>query len=123
MTTADIKNNLEVIRKVMDAKAGLDDPQGVATKLEALSNVLGLSAECIAYARKNLDKRLSFLTTAKAYQGMSATDRKMVFSGEASEEIFMVNYSESLNKDVHYVCESVRSLLSYLKQEMQNIPK
>ena len=121
MNLTEIKSNLESIRSAMDIVASLDNPQGIAEKLENLSNITGLSAECIAHSRRHLDKRLQMLVLNKAYKDYSASDKKMIFAGEASEEIFCVNYSESINKDVHYELEALRSLLSYLKEEMKQI--
>ena len=121
MTSSEIKNSLDTIRKVMDEPVSIDNVTGVAEKLEKLSVLLGLSAECIAWARKHYDTRLGFLATSKAYKDMTATDRKYVFASEASQEIFMVNYAESLNKDLHYCCESLRTLVSLLKQEMRAV--
>jgi len=121
MTLDDLKKNLGIIREVMDTKVGIDNPTGVAEKLEQLQGVAGLSAECIAWSRKRYDEKLKFLTMNKAYNNYTATEKKMIFGGEASEEIFLVNYAESLNKDYHYSVEAVRTLLSYLKEEMRAV--
>jgi len=121
MTLADIKKNLDIIREIMDIKVVLDNPTGVAEKLENMQGMAGLSAECIAWARKRYDEKLKFLTMNKAYKDFSPTDRKIIFGGEASEEIFLVNYAESLNKDYHYSIEALRTLISYLKQELNSI--
>lgn len=121
MTPSEIKTNLDKIRETMDTPVGLDNPTGVAEKLERLQGCSGLSAECIAWARKHYDEKLKFLIMNKAYSGYTPAEKKMIFGGEASNEIFLVNYAESLNKDFHYSIESLRTLISYLKQELNSI--
>lgn len=118
MTPQQLKQSILDIRLVMDKKVGLEDPVGVADKLNSLSNLLGLSSECIAWARKYYDEKLGTLVMSPEFKGMSATDKKMFFAMKSSDEIYLVNYAESLNKDLHYCIESLRTLISYLKQEM-----
>lgn len=113
-----IRTSLDSIRKIMDERVELANPTGVAEKLESLSAMVGLSAECVANARKQYDLKLMYLAKSVAYKSYSATDKKMIFAGEASEEIYLVNYAEAINKDLHYCIESLRTLISYLKEEL-----
>lgn len=120
MTESQVKESIDLIRKAMDERVGLEDPAGIVTKLEALSSMAGLSAECIAWARKYYDIKLGYLLEDRAYRGYSATDKKILFASKTTEESFLLNYAENLNKDLHYGLESLRTMISYVKQEMQS---
>jgi hypothetical protein len=120
MTSDQLKTSIEQIRNAMDVKVGLEDPVGIVTKLEALSSMAGLSAECIAWARKFYDTRLGLMLRSRDYQNYTPAEKKILFAADASNEIFMVNYAESLNKDLHYNIESLRTMISYVKQDLQS---
>ena len=123
MTPQQLTESLQIIRSAMDEQAGLDNPTGVAEKLQKLSTLLGLSAECQAWARRFYDEKIGRLSQLQVCKGMSATDKKVYIGLEASQEAYQLNYAEGLNKDCHYVVESCRSMLSFLKQEMAQIQK
>lgn len=104
----------------MDIGVNIHVPDLVLDKLNKLSNVLGLSSQCIADSEKIYNEKIGELVLAKEYKSLSATDKKLLFQSLASEEIHILNYSAQLNKDLHYCIEACRSMLSYIKAEMEN---
>ena len=121
MTEAQITECLSNIRTAMDKNVSVDNPSEVSEKLERLTNLLGTSAECIAQSRRYYDFKLGTMLKAGMFRGESATDKKMLMAMEASAEIYLVNYSESLNKDLHYCIEGLRTIISLLKSEINKI--
>ena len=119
MTKTQIKDSILLIRELMDAKTGIDNPEGVLDKLNNLGNVLGLSGELIAHSKKHYNLK------AKGMIGelfaMKTTDRKLKMDIEATDEQFLIDETTALNKDLHYCVEACRSMLSYLKQEINKI--
>jgi len=119
MTKTEIKDNILLIREVMDRRVGIENPEGVLDKLNDLGNMLGLSGNLIAHAKKHYNLK------AKGLIGelfaMKATDRKLKMDIEATDEQYLIDETTALNKDLHYCVEALRSMLSYLKQEMAKI--
>ena len=119
MTKTEIEESVLIIRQVMDMEVDVSDPVGVLDKLNGLSNVLGLSGNLIAHAKRNYNiKAKSMLGELFA---MKTTDRKLYLDTKATDEQFLVDETTALNKDLHYNVESCRSMLSYIKQEMLRI--
>ena len=105
----------------MDIRAELSNPETVAAKLSLLSELLGLSSECIAQARRLLDIKMAAIIKSPYMEKYGATERKIIIQSECADEIYLVNYSEAINKDLHYCIESTRTLISYLKEELKKI--
>lgn len=114
-----IRKHISEIREVMDRKIDIANPSGVLEKLNDLSNLLGLSSEMIAQSSRIYNEKIAIMLPK--VKGESATDKKLILAGLTSDEIYIMENCAGLNKDAHYVCEALRSMLSYLKIELQNI--
>jgi hypothetical protein len=119
MDKEQIRKSITEIREVMDRKVDIANPQGVLEKLNDLSNYLGLSSELIAQSGRIYNEKIGVLI--KSLKGETATDKKLILAGMASDEIYIMELCQATNKDAHYVCESLRTMVSYLKTELQNI--
>lgn len=119
MNEQQIINSNNTIREVMDMEANIHVPDAVLEKLNKLSNVLGLSSQCVADSEMIYNEKIGELVLAKEYSKLTATDKKLLFQSLASQEIHLLNYSVQLNKDLHYSIEACRSMLSYIKSEME----
>jgi hypothetical protein len=119
MNREEIATANKAIRETMDMEVNIHVPELVLEKLNKLSNVLGLSSQCIADSEKLYNDKIGELILAKEYKSMQITDKKLLFQSLASEHIQAMNYSVQLNKDLHYCVESCRSMLSYIKSEME----
>lgn len=111
---------LKSIRAVLDDSPPIDSPNDVMDKLNKLASIEGTSAELIAYTNKVYNEKILQLTTSPTYKGMSATDKKLIFAGVASNEIYNMQLSEAYNKEIHYQIEAIRTQISYLKEQEKN---
>lgn len=114
-----IRKGISDIREVMDRKVDIANPQGVLEKLNDLANLLGLSSEMIAQSSRLYNEKIGVLIGK--VKGETATDKKYHLAALASDEIYLMEAAAGINKDAHYICESLRTMISYLKTELQNI--
>lgn len=114
-----IRKGVADIREVMDRKVDISNPAGVLEKLNDLSNLLGLSSQMIAQSSRLYNEKIGILIGK--VKGETATDKKLHLAALASDEIYIMELCQCLNKDAHYVCESLRTMVSYLKTELQHI--
>ena len=121
MTTEQIEKGLEQIQSLIERQATIDSPIDVMEKLNDCVNVLGMSAELVAWTERKYNEKLSLICLAKEYRSLSATDKKMVFAGALSNEIMLHTKAERLNKALVHSLDGLRSILSYTKEEMRNI--
>jgi hypothetical protein len=121
MTTEQIEKGLEQIQSLIERQATIDSPVDVMEKLNDCVNILGMSAEIVAWTEKKYNDKLSLLCLAKEYSKLSATDKKMVFAGALSNEIMFHTKAERLNKALVHTCDALRSMLSFIKEELKNI--
>jgi hypothetical protein len=123
MNLNQITESNKIIREAMDSVVNIAVPDLVLEKLNKLSSVLGTSSQCVADSEKIYNDKIGELILAKEYKSLGATDKKLLFQSLASEEIHLLNYSSQLNKDLHYAIESCRSMLSFIKSEMEQSMK
>lgn len=121
MTQAELESSLDTIQSFLDQPVEISEPSGILEKLQKLTNLMGLSAECYAWSEKFYNEKLGELVMAKEYAKMGATEKKMLFASLASNEILMHSRAERLNKGLAHSCDGLRSMLSYLKTEMNQI--
>lgn len=119
MTKSQIEKANQAIRDAMDEEVNVNVPDLVLQKLNKLSNVLGLSSQCVSDSSYIYSKKIGELVKDYSTRSISATEKKLIFQSEAAEEIRLMEYSAQLNKDLHYSLEACRSMLSYIKSEME----
>lgn len=117
MTLHDIDNNCKTIREVMDREVGHDDLTSLLQKMNNLNVLQSLSAECVA--QSNLIYNIKIGDLAKELKDYSATDKKLIMQGRASKEIYCMDYTSGLNKELHYQLDSIRTAISALKEEFK----
>jgi len=106
----------KTIRRVLDLKCNLSDPNGVAEHLELLKSLLGTSAEMAAKAKY-------FYNTAR----MELYDKDIVKKSDStgyidshiSDEAYWSEYTENLQRNLKVSIDAVRTELSYLKNERE----
>jgi len=121
MTSAEIETNLAYIQEQLAVQVGIESPTCILEKLNNLTNILGMSAEVLAWSEKIYNEKLMEVTLMKQYKDLSATDKKMVFAGILSNEILQHTKSERLNKALTHSIDGLRSMLSFLKEEVKRI--
>jgi len=114
---ASIQNDLDCIVQAMNQPVNKDVPDMVAEKLNNLTVLLALSSKTIADSERRYNEALT--SYVKGNAKLNITTIKLLFSGDNSDICYQNTYAVQLNKDLHYAIEALRSLLSYLKAEMQ----
>lgn len=99
-----------------------DNPAEITGKLQLLSSLMGTSANAIALSEAVYSDRVMELAENSQWSGMTATDRKMIFAGKAKTEAAFVTLTDRLNSGLVHSIDALRSMLSYLKSEMENLP-
>lgn len=105
----------EAIAEVVDQ----DNPDELMGKLQELATLQSTASYCQAMASRLYNDKIADLCESPAYCTMSATDKKMIFAGRASEEIYYVELTERYSRSLTHAIESIRSILSFKKSEME----
>lgn len=121
MTIETIKTWNKEIEDAISLKIDPQNPDELSGKLNALSNLTGLSSQCVALSERFYNDKIAQLFLAPAYKLMSATEKKMIFASLAAEEQYLVTLSERLNKGLTHSADMIRSILSALKEEMKAV--
>ena len=111
----------EQIVKILTQTADKSDPDGLAGKISELASLIPSSAQALAISEMIYNERIGELIASEQYAKMSATDKKMIFQGKAAKEIALMTYTERLNKGISHGIDSYRSVLSYVKTELEQL--
>lgn len=117
-TLAEITTSLNVIRTAIDTDVIDTDIHNVTNKALKLTQLMGLSAETKASAKKllNIKERCVFEVIDKKNTPPSIQIR--VLNAECFEENAILEYSDRLNAALTHSIECLRSVISLYKQEM-----
>lgn len=97
------------------------DPDGLAGKISELASLIPSSAQALAMAEMLYNEKIGELMETEQFSKMNTTDKKMLFQGKASKEIALMTYTERLNKGITHAIDGYRSILSFVKSEMENL--
>lgn len=112
----------EQVGATLALPASKDNPDDLMGKLNELTNLLGSSSHAIGLAEMQYNEKLSQLVQDNKYVKLAATEKKMLFAGLAKNEIYYVTLTVEQNRALMKSIEAMRSMLSYLKAEMANLP-
>lgn len=116
-TLSEIATSLNAIRKAIDADVIDSDIHNVTNKALKLTQLMGLSAETKASARKLLNiKELSVFELMD--KKMPPSIQVRFLNAECFEENATLEYSDRLNAAVTHSLDTLRSVISLYKQEM-----
>lgn len=101
--------------------ADKSDPDGLAGKISELAALIPSSAQALAMAEMLYNEKIGQLMELEQFSKMNTTDKKMLFQGKASKEIALMTYTERLNKGLVHTLDGYRSVLSYVKSELENL--
>lgn len=120
--------SLEILEKLTDQignaiSQDIDQTNGdeVIGKLNELSALQSTASHCMALAEMTRDNKLMELAQDGQYAKMSATDKKYIFYGKAKTETYYHTLSERLTRSLSHRLDALRSILSFMKAEMQHI--
>lgn len=117
--TVDTINAL--IAKNIRVIADKTDPDGIAGKISELASLIPSSAEAVAISEMLYNNKIGELMEDEKYSSLNATERKLIFQGKAAKEIALMTYTERLNKGITHTLDGYRSILSFVKSEMENL--
>lgn len=122
---ADLRPQIDAINAtiVQSIKGTADksDPDGLAGKISELAGLIPSSAQALAMAEMLYNNKIGELMEIEKFEKMNTTEKKMIFQGKASKEIALYTYTERLNKGIVHAIDGYRSVLSYLKSELENL--
>lgn len=99
-----------------------ENPEEVMGKMNELMNLLPSSAHAVSLAEMIYSEKIMQLTLDKQFTGMTATDKKMIFAGRAKKEGYFVTLTERQNKALVHAIEGLRTIISYIKEQMRTLP-
>ncbi len=111
-----LQENLDYILSTVKMAVG-DDIDSIRGKGNALAGILGLSSECKALAKRELE-----LARKQAIQNIDKSLPPSVMlkaiDSECSDELYRFELADRLNASITHSLEYMRSLISLYKQEM-----
>lgn len=120
--------SLEILKQLTDQignaiSQDIDQTNGdeVVGKLNELSALQSTASHCMALAEATKDQKMMELALDQQYSAMSATDKKYVFFGKAKKETYYHTLSERLIRSLSHRLDALRSILSFMKAEMEHI--
>lgn len=118
-TIEETKKALNAIRAAVDADIIDVDIDAQKNKMIALTQLIGLSAEAKASAKKILlRKELEVLSGLDKELAPSVMTRRI--NSECYEEAALLEYSDRLNSALIHCIDAIRSVLSLYKTEVTN---
>lgn len=114
-----VKTFAKQIGEAIAERYSNDDPDELMGKLQELATLQSTASYCQAMANRLYNDRIADLCESPAYSKLSATDKKMIFAGRASEEIYYVELCERYSRSLTHAIESIRSILSFKKSEFE----
>lgn len=114
-----LREKLDFIRQTIDEDVTGCDIESVVEKGKALAQLVGLSAEVKAAARRNLE-----LARAEAIRMLGDLKSPMVLlklaDAECADEIADFEYADRLNAGITHQLDYYRSVISLHKTELEN---
>ena len=100
-------------------QVSVDVPTDCLDKLNNLVCFLGNSTECISRANFFLNEAKIKLLESDKLTKLSPNEKKMFLEAKLSKEVYCSQFSENVNKDLHYAIEGMRSIVSAQKEEFK----
>lgn len=114
-----VKQITDEVGKYLSKPYNQFDGNEVSTKLTDAVVCLGKLAWAMAQAEKECAVRIGEL--AEKHGSENATKAKMLISAEMADDEYYLNLAKAQDKQVHYTIEALRTQISYIKNEMNNL--
>lgn len=123
-----IKENCEAVRKLLEQDVSTEDLDGLMEYLMDLKSISGLSASNMANAKalwreKQKERIEKFLTDdedIKTLESLPASTLNELVKASTGAEEAQYEYADRLDKRISYVMDSIRTIISLRKAEMDN---
>jgi len=116
-----LKEICQQIGKALALEIDRSNGDEVAGKLQQLTTLLATSSHAVALAESLYAEKIMQLAEDNKYTGFSATDKKMIFGGRAKSEVYYVTLTTRQNSSLVHSIDALRSMLSYIKEEMSRL--
>lgn len=111
----------ETVRLVISTKVDMSNPQEVINQLSAIQGIQSTAAQAKAMFTYLTDKFTARKLSVLDMESKGAMEKKAILNSEVGDVSFWNEVSELNLKQMSYQIEILRSALSYLKSEMQNL--
>jgi hypothetical protein len=111
----------ETVRLVIAAKVDMSNPTEVINQLSAIQGVQASASQAKAMFTYLTDKFTARKLSMLDMESKGAMEKKAILNSEVGDVSFWNEVSELNLKQMSYQIEILRSALSYLKSEMQNL--
>lgn len=117
---AKLRASLKHIRETLDSDVMDSDILNVQNKLIALTQLTGLASECKGTAKKLLEvARLKAFMQVKE-EGTTGNLAMTQINGLCANEAGLYEYTDRICSSITTSCDSLRSVVSLYKSEMEN---
>jgi hypothetical protein len=116
-----IEKQCDQISRLMTQEYDRENGQEVSGKISEFNSLLATSATLVATAEMVYNERLGRLAETYQDRSISATDKKNIFAGKLTKETYFVTLTERLNRALTHSIEGLRSQLSFIKAEVNNV--
>ena len=108
------------VEEVINTQTEAGNPILLTEKLNAISNIIGLSVKCVGEAEAIYCNKLSEMTyrITKEKPDIGSNERKIFVNGEIGEHIELYTRADKLNKALVDCSTNLRTLISYIKHEI-----
>ena len=118
MTAQEIADELDDYYGQISSPIDKDNPTGLIDDLGKRCQLLARSAVLLADAQFIHDKARGMECDAPGVAGMSATLMREYLTGACASEARLVTLAERLNSTLVHQVDSLRTMISYVKQTM-----
>lgn len=108
-------------RNVVAKKIDFNNPMDVVNQLSALNSVAYIGAECEAMFEFLNDRHAMKKLSVLDMESKGAAEKRIILSAEIGSTTFYLTLTRLMVKESHYSSDRLRTALSYLKSELQNI--
>lgn len=120
MTVQELNNNLAEIKKHLEMEVQPSAIIDVQNKLQKLSSLSALSCECLKYAKQDFLYKQNKIINQLIKESLPASILKLKIESELWEEGAKLLYADRLNAAIVHVNDSLRTIISLYKSEMEN---
>jgi hypothetical protein len=115
-----LNQKLNSIRALIDVDVTGVDIDSLVEKGKSLAQMIGLSAECKALARKELEKKRMVSIAEIQNKDYSPSVMLKVADAMCADELAAFEYADRLNAGITHQLDYYRSVISLHKTELEN---
>jgi hypothetical protein len=109
------------VQKVIANKVDFTNPMSVLQQLGAINNIAATAAECEAMLEFLNDKLAMKKLAVLDMETRGAAEKRIILNNEIGSTNFYLTLIRLLIKESHYTSDRLRTALSYLKSEMNQL--